>query len=128
MKSLLCLYSEHEANTDDMAKPSQRDINGVYSHFSPCDQWACPCINESMLSKLLYHLFGLSFFTLFCFSSLSVCYLTKFLLESQRTSGVAGQSHRCEKLESLACLCWMIYCLLNLITSLGALPLSVYRI
>lgn len=61
----VCIENIGEANTDDMAKPSRSNINGVYSHFSPCDHWVCPCIYESVLLKLLYHLlsflFSLSF-------------------------------------------------------------------
>lgn len=105
---MMSVFRTFKANTDVMN--SHKVILMVFTLTSHPVTMSLPqSLNESMLSKLFYHPRGLSFLTIFCFPGLSIYYLTRFLLESQSTPGVATHSYRCKKIKSLACHFWIIY-------------------
>lgn len=56
-KEIKSIMTTLKANTDEMAKLAQSDINGVYSPFSPCDHIPPSmdqCAFESLLSPIRF--------------------------------------------------------------------------
>lgn len=110
-KEIKSIMTTLKANTDEMAKLAQSDINGVYSPFSPCDHIPPsmdPCAFESLLSPIRF------VFSRYLFVSTAWVFAILQLI-SQWTPGVSSQvrKHRLSCLSLLdnftSCSAWTAF-------------------